>query len=545
MNSLQSRLVLGGAGVFATGFFIAGIAVYGFSRSTMYGEFDETLRATVQALAALTEETHEGVHFEVTEEFEEFTRKDNPSYYQVWLDGKVLARSPHLSRGDLVFGYGSFLQPDYTTIRLPDGRIGRQASITFQPKAHFDDDDDDVYDDDDGLRSDRPHFWATTGSSPDFDPGTKRWQDSAASVTPLANRSELESVTNMESDAAPVPIKPTESGILTLTWERPERQVTITVARETTAIQQQLASLRWILAIVGFGITALSCCMLVLVVRRGLRPVESVTRAITAIDENSLNSRVPTAQVPTEIAPMVRRLNDLLERLEDAFHRERAFSSNLAHELRTPLAGLRSTLEVYLSRLHQPEEYQEAMESCLQICDQSQNLVENLLSLARVEGQTLGRHYEPVDVADVFRECWRPLSEDAATKHLHTEFELHPHVIHTDREMLRVILRNVLSNSVSYSDHGGTIEATITDSGDTVAIHVNNTGHHLTQDQADDVFDRLWRGDQGRGQTGEHFGLGLTLTKRFVETLGGTVGVTIDHMFRLSLSLPVVAGLAD
>lgn len=174
----------------------------------------------------------------------------------------------------------------------------------------------------------------------------------------------------------------------------------------------------------------------------------------------------------------------------------------------------------------------------MQICDQSNNLVENLLSLSRVEGHTLRLHCEPVQVDDVFCECWQPLSEEAAAKSLRTEFDLSADVINTDREMLRVIFRNVLSNAVCYSDPGGVIEATIKGS-DPLAVRVSNTGHKMTQAQASKVFDRLWRGDQSREHTGEHFGLGLTLAKRFSEALGGSVSVAVDEKFHVSISLPV------
>ena len=511
MNSLQTRLLLGIAIVFAVGFLLASVAIYGFSKASMHAEFDEALFATAQALSNLTAETDDGIEFEFSEGFEEFSRIDAPSYYQFWLDGQALARSAHLRGCDLEFEHGTPGRPMYRAVRLPDGRSGRQICMTFHPK--LDDWDDDWDDDDD-----------------DWDEESSRFNFSSSEVT----------VTRSEQDASDRGrISSKDSGVMTLSWERPKPNVAIAVARATTEIDRRLASLMWILPVVGLSITLLSSAVLVFVVRNGLQPVQTVTKAITAIDENSLAARIPTARVPVEISPMVGRLNDLLVRLEKAFHREREFSSNLAHELRTPLAGLRSTLEVYRTRRHEPEEYDQAIATCLEICDQSENLVENLLSLARVEASTFECSAENVDVQRLFDECWQPFFEQAREKGLDTAFEVPKISISTDREMLRVILRNVLSNAVHHSDEGGQVHAHLSSTDNEFSIAVSNTGNQLSKQQATLAFDRLWRGDQARGHTGERFGLGLTLIKRFAEALGGSVKVTVNRSFHICITLPV------
>ena len=490
----------------AAGFLVAGIGVYAFSRASMYGEFDRALATEAQTLAALTRDSRHGVRFQFPRDLD-LSRDNDPFHYQVWSDGRVVARSA----GTNLPGYvGMIDQAEFRNVMLPNSRPGRLACLTFEPKYVYSDDEyeEEEYDHDDEEEEedhDRRHR-----RSPDV-------------------------VFGSHGDAKPAK----ESGVMTLTWEQARKLVTIAVARDTTEIKRRLGSLRWILGSVGAAVTLLGSLLLVLVVRRGLTPVESVTSALSGIDENSLAERLPDHDVPVEIAPLVQRLNELLARLEDAFHHERAFSASLAHELRTPLAGLKSTLEVYLARLHEPEEYQEAMQVCLQICDQSHDLVENLLALSRVEGKKLSCQYEMVDIAMVFNECWKPLADEAEQRGLRTGFEIPSAEIRTDREMLRIILRNVLSNAVSYCDSGGDIAAETARGGSHIALTVSNSGNELSPEDAHRVFDRLWRGDRSRYKTGEHFGLGLTLTKRFVEALGGNVGVRVDTRFHLSITLPV------
>ena len=530
MNSLQARLIAGGATVVALGFLLAGFAVYALSRSATYKEFDESLVTKVQTLAALTTETRDGVQFDLAEGIQAFNRRDVLSYYQVWHEDAVLARSPELALDQLSAAGGSLMRPSFQSLRFVDGRSLRQVCVTFEPTYQAndedEDDDDDDEDEDDHDEDDEDEDEDDEDEDEnDRDEDDRDWRPNPSGLFSSAP-TDLHAATE-------------ESGVVTLAWQRAAPQVTIAVARETGEIEKGLANLRWTLASVGLAVTLLSSGVLALLVRQGLHPIKAASLKLASIDENTLKERVSVEHIPAEVTPMVNRLNELLGRLDEAFRRERAFSSNLAHELRTPLAGLRSTLEVHLSRLHEPAEYQDAMNTCLQICDQSQNLVENLLSLARLEGETVACHYEPIEYVEVFEQCWTALEGAANEKNIRPHFDLQPLVLRTDRELLRVALRNVLSNAVSYCNEGGEISASQNVEGRRWVLRVSNTGNQLSEDEAKQVFDRLWRGDAARAKTGEHFGLGLSLTKLIVEVLGGAIAVRVDERFHITLTLPV------
>lgn len=510
MNSLQNRLLVGVTSVFVIGFVLAAIATYVFSQATMYSEFDEALFATAQALANLTEETAGGIEFELSEGFDEFRRDDAPSYYQFWLDGRTLARSSHLNQCDLQFAQGTLGSPKYAAITLPDGRHGRQISLTYHPPL----DDWDEYEVE--LREEYSQIELGT-------------------VQPSPASAAASNETGGQEHAI---LAPSEAGVMTFMWERPRPNVTIAVARATTDIDRRLSNLLWILPSVGTAITLLSSIVLISVVRNGLKPVEAIASMITDIDENTLAARVPTGRVPLEISPIIRRLNDLLSRLENAFHRERAFSSNLAHELRTPLAGLRATLEVHRTQQHNERRCERTVATCLEICGQSETLVENLLSLARVEASTFARNMEQVQINELVRECWTSFVQKANERNLTSSFEV-PHVsTSTDRELLRVILQNVFSNAVCHSEEGGHIDVAVVTTEHMLFITVTNTGNQLSPQQAELAFDHLWRGDDARSETGEHFGLGLTIIKRFAEALGGRVDLRVGTSFRIHITLP-------
>ena len=170
----------------------------------------------------------------------------------------------------------------------------------------------------------------------------------------------------------------------------------LVVARGTGALDAEIAFLGWLLAIGTGGTIVLALLVGTVVVRQGLRPLETVAAQIGAIRDDDLTARIPVDRLPVELAPVVQRLNDLLQRLDAAFQRERTFTADAAHELRTPLAGLRSTLEVALTHPRGTAEYREALADCLEIVRHTQALVDSLLALARLDG---GRRGYPARVA--------------------------------------------------------------------------------------------------------------------------------------------------
>src|SRR5262249_46404088 len=142
-----------------------------------------------------------------------------------------------------------------------------------------------------------------------------------------------------------------------------------------TSLNATLAFMRLILVVVGCVSATVSSAVLMIVIAKSLAPLGKLQHDISLLDANDLSARVRSPNLPTELNPLVVRLNELLGRLEMAFERERGFSSDLAHELRTPLAGLRTTIEVTLARQRPRDEYREALQGCQQIAVQLQSLV--------------------------------------------------------------------------------------------------------------------------------------------------------------------------
>ena len=323
--------------------------------------------------------------------------------------------------------------------------------------------------------------------------------------------------------------------------DEPAEELTLVVARDSAPMAATLGRLRGLLASVGSVAVLLSVAVLWAVIGAGMRPLRQVAAQISGIGEENLSARVDPPNVPKELQVVAERLNDLLARLEAAFQRERSFSSNVAHELRTPLAGLRSITEVALSKPREGGEYEEALRDSLQITAQLQGIVENLLSLARLDaGQVeIARANVPLD--ELMRACWAAGADRAEQRQLQVQWDLAPEATVTvDPALLELALRNVFENALAYADEGGAVRIETEVGADSVDLRVSNSGSLLSQDEAEHVFERFWRGDEARTDAGVRCGLGLSLVKRIAEVLGGRASArsSAGGEFQTTVSLP-------
>ena len=323
-----------------------------------------------------------------------------------------------------------------------------------------------------------------------------------------------------------------------------EQTLTLVVARDASGLHRQLDLLQWLLLVASAVTIALSVFIAAFVVRQGLNPLHSIASEIAAIREDNLATRIGTTSVPAEILPIKNRLNDLLSRLEDAFKRERRFTADVAHELRTPLAGIRSTIEVTLARARDTTEYREVLSECLAIVENMQTMVNNLLMIARLDACQVTFRQEHIRLAELVNSCWRPLSEKVIEREIAFGNRVPNDItVNSDRENLSMILSNLLKNAVEYTNDAGQIWVTAHHANDSVEITAANTGCKLTNEQAAQVFDCFWRGDSSRKDAGVHCGLGLALVKRIVRALGGSASVEVQPggIFTVRLALPTDA----
>lgn len=311
--------------------------------------------------------------------------------------------------------------------------------------------------------------------------------------------------------------------------------------RSTKVIDQILVRLRLLLVAVGMISVTLASVLLWWLVRHSLRPLENLACEIAEVNADDLGRQVDGESCPQEFQPVVAKLNDLLRRLEIAFRRERTLNANVAHELRTPLTGLRLKMDVARSKDREPHEYRVAIDQCREITVEMQSMVEKLLSLAKFEAGQAETRPEHVELNDLLNDTWSHLELIAARRRLQVQWELGPHIsLMNDPSMLAVVARNVLENAAIHSDEEGTVRITTTAANGVAEIAVTNTGSKLSQAEADTAFDQFWRHDKARSGTNAQCGLGLSLVKKAVSILQGTVSARSEPggEFEIRVSVP-------
>ncbi|MEQ9409693.1 MAG: ATP-binding protein [Fuerstiella sp.] len=491
MNStLRTRLLLAISITIVVVLCLAQSAQYALMRRQLYSEFDQLLGAKVRTLAVMMQQDRETIDIPFQQHpMQEFARAVRPEYYQVWhQNGDVLVRSRRLNQGDLLRLDGDMVVPMVRDIVLPDGRRGRAAGIRFRPPPK--------------------------GLSLQTDTTAREISATEDDDDDLEDRDDFD-------------------------FSR-YAHVTLVVARDTQDVEASLSHLMWLLTATGVIATGSILGILALLVTRNLNPLRSLARQISQLNEQHLHQQIRLPDAPGELQPVVERLNALMIRLEAAFQREKTFTADVAHELRTPLAGIRSTLEVGLSRHRTADSYRASMQKCLRISQETEAIIATLLSLSRIEAGQSAPDDDIVDLSSLLRHAWLPFAERADIRQLQTKWYLQNGLFpRTDQARLQVAISNLLDNATSYVDDGGRIEIRTCLSEDGTQISVANTGCFLNEEQLNRVFDRFWRGNAARSETGAHCGLGLALTRRIVEFLDGSIRVSsVRGWFTAVISLP-------
>ena len=276
--------------------------------------------------------------------------------------------------------------------------------------------------------------------------------------------------------------------------------------------------------------------------RRGLAPLRAMREQAQVVTAQQLSHRLPLDSAPVELAELAQSLNDMLARLETAFHRLSDFSSDIAHELRTPVSNLMTETQVALSRQRSADDYRSALESNAEEFGRMARMISDMLLLAKAENSLGTQARELVDLAAEVRVLFDYYDAVAEEKGLHLRLEGDGEVS-ADRLMLRRALGNLLSNAVRHSTANTTLDVVISASKDMVSVCMKNTGDTIPQEYLERVFDRFFRVDNSRQRSSEGTGLGLAIAKSIVGAHGGTItAASMDAVTTFTIRLPRVTG---
>lgn len=262
------------------------------------------------------------------------------------------------------------------------------------------------------------------------------------------------------------------------------------------------------------------------IAHRGLRPLAEMAAAVQRVRSNTLNERIRLEDSPAEVHTLTASFNETLDRLQDAFDRLSRFSSDIAHELRTPINNIRGQMEVALSRVRDPAEYGEVMEACLEDCQRLSRLIDSLLFLARAEHPEAEICREDLDLEHELKALAEFYEPAAVERGVRLDIRV-PNMLNAslDRALFQRAVGNLVENSLRYTPAGGCVTIKAGTRANRLALSISDDGTGISEQHLKRVFDRFYRVDAARTSDGSQSGLGLAIVQTIARLHGGEVEI--------------------
>lgn len=255
-------------------------------------------------------------------------------------------------------------------------------------------------------------------------------------------------------------------------------------------------------------------------ISRGLRPLQRVAGEVAQRSAHEM-SPLPDNGIPAEIRPLTRALNELLQQLRSTFERERRFTADAAHELRTPLASIKTQAQV-AQRAMVEDERQQALKQINAGVDRATHLVEQLLTLARLDPANAVVEFKPVNLCHLLAEVIADIAPAAHAKEIDIGMaECQVSMLAGNEAALVILIRNLLDNAIRYTPVGGSVDAAVVMEQQRLMLTVSDSGPGVPEAERSRVLERFYRGEMEGKVPG--CGLGLSIVKRIVELHGATL----------------------
>jgi signal transduction histidine kinase len=275
---------------------------------------------------------------------------------------------------------------------------------------------------------------------------------------------------------------------------------------------------------------------------RSILPVKTIIDTSSQITRENLQMRIPLPANKDELYALSQNINNLLDRIEYAIEREKQFTSDASHELRTPLAVIKGTMEVLIRKPRNQQEYEDKINFCISEVDRLNKMVDQLLLLARFENQKQNINNETVYLNAVLLDLISRFSEKIASKKItiNTDFSSDLY-IYSDAYLVSIIIGNLISNAIKYTNDHGEISINLTQKNDTILFTIIDNGIGISKNDLDKVFHSFYRADSLNHTTIKGTGLGLSIVKRLCELLHITIKIeselNVGTIIKLSLPL--------
>lgn len=255
---------------------------------------------------------------------------------------------------------------------------------------------------------------------------------------------------------------------------------------------------------------------------RALQPLTKLSAKMTQMDENNWNCAMTEPDTHDEIGQVSESFRHLMERLQDSFQAQKHFAANAAHELKTPLAVMKSAIQVlHLEEKPSAEEYEETLQLCLETTEQLSQMVEELLVISNPKEEAK----EEISLKKMTEEIFQKYAAQIQEKDLVVWQQIQQDTWYTHPVLMRFLLENLLSNAIKYNRQGGSIRLTAEIKESQLHLEVADTGIGISPEHLPHIFTCFYRADPSRNKEIAGNGLGLSIVKTAVEKMQGEITV--------------------
>lgn len=297
------------------------------------------------------------------------------------------------------------------------------------------------------------------------------------------------------------------------------------VGRSTVAVDEAMREFAWKTAGIGGGLLAIGLAVGWWISSRALRPIAAISAAATRISEGHLKERIHTPETESELGRLASLLDDTFQRLDAAFDEQARFTSDAAHELRTPVSIILAQSQLALSRERDSAYYRETIETSQRAAKRMQGMIESLLQLAVLDAAAGSPELKLGDLASVCVEHLPALRVLAEEKNTAIIEDLRPARCRMNAEQVGQILINLVTNAVKFSPAGSEIRITTGVRNGRAFLMVRDNGPGIAAEHLPHLFDRFYRTDRSRSSATGGTGLGLAICKRIADSNGGMLSV--------------------
>jgi len=266
------------------------------------------------------------------------------------------------------------------------------------------------------------------------------------------------------------------------------------------------------------------------ITKRAFEPIAEITNAANSIHHGQdLSKRLPQGQAKDELYDLTETLNSMISRLDEAFKVEKQFSSDVSHELKTPLAVILAECEYILQQDREANEYKESLETIQAQTQRTMSMVQQLLQISRTINKETAMEKELFSLSMLAESLVEELSMVADEQGVSVVGDIEPGIeITADETLIMRVMMNLMTNGIKYRKQdvdNAYVKMSIKQTNNQIFISVSDNGIGIAEEDQVNVFRRFYKVDKSRNRQGESFGLGLAMVKWIVEAHDGSISV--------------------